>query len=87
MNLFKKTTDIIQEKEGKLLELAAQTADAVDLVTRTICNLESVNEEINSTVTDIEIYQKRLEAVGAALKNNRTRNAAVITNFKKLLEC
>lgn len=87
MGLFNrnKAHDILVEKEAKLSELTKQADEAVDLVTRTISGLEMVNQEIDDTVAEIDQYSSRLAKTREALNKNRSNNAAIITNFSKLL--
>lgn len=82
----KKVRDILVEKNAKLEELTAQATAAVDLVTRTISGLELVNQEIDDTVSEIDIYMVELAKTRDALNKNRTNNRAIVANFAKLLE-
>lgn len=81
-----KVRDILADKKVKLQELAAQAEAAVDLVTRTISGLELVNQEIDDTVAEIDMYSAELACTRVELSKNRTHNAAIIANFAKLLE-
>ncbi|WP_206459337.1 hypothetical protein [Anaerovorax sp. IOR16] len=78
--------DMLKVKEAKLNELNRKSADAVDIVTGTIQNLQIVNDEINATVEDIEDYRNKLNDTKCSLETTRLNNSRIISNFKKLLE-
>ena len=80
-----KQRDILLEKQARLSELAAQADAAVDLVTRTISGLETVNQEIDSAVEEIDSYTAQLRQTRDKLSRNRQHNAAIIANFTTLL--
>ena len=88
MGLFQKNVvhDILVEKTAKLNELEAQANRAANLVTSTIAGLELVNQEIDDTVAEIDEYAEKLMSTRSALSKNRRHNAAIITNFSKLLQ-
>lgn len=88
MGVFKKNIahDILVEKTAKLNELEAQANRAANLVTSTIAGLELVNQEIDDTVAEIDEYTEKLMSTRRALSKNRRHNAAIITNFSKLLQ-
>lgn len=51
---FKKTLDLLQEKEKRLAELTSQSESAVEMVRKTMDNLTSVNDSIKQTVEEID---------------------------------
>lgn len=57
---FKKTLDLLQEKEKRLAELTSQSESAVEMVRKTMDNLTSVNDSIKQTVEEIDTYVQRL---------------------------
>lgn len=79
------THDILLEKQGEAERLSGQANEAVDLVTRTISNLEDINRQLDSGMAEIDAYTKELSATRAALHRQRSNNAAIISNFSKLL--
>lgn len=79
------THDILLEKQGEVERLARQANEAVDLVTRTISNLESINKQLDSDMAEIDAYAKELTATRANLFKQRNNNAIIISNFSKLL--
>ncbi len=79
------THDILLEKQGEVERLSRQANEAVDLVTRTISNLEDINRQLDSGMAEIDAYTKELSATRANLYKQRSNNAAIISNFSKLL--
>ncbi len=79
------THDILLEKQGEVEQLSQQASEAVDLVTRTISNLENINHQLDSGIAEIDAYTKELSTTRANLSKQRDNNAAIISNFSKLL--
>lgn len=79
------TRDILLEKQGEVERLARKANEAVDLVTRTISNLESINKQLDSGMAEIDAYTKELTETRANLSKQRNNNAVIISNFSKLL--
>ena len=53
--------DILMEKQNEVARLARQANEAVDLVTRTINDLEGINQQIDGALSEIDAYaQERL---------------------------
>ena len=77
--------DILMEKQNEVARLARQANEAVDLVTRTINDLEGINQQIDSALSEIDAYAQNLAATRAAMSKQRSSNTAIITNFSKLL--
>lgn len=77
--------DILMEKQNEVARLARQANEAVDLVTRTINDLEGINQQIDSALSEIDAYAQDLAATRAAMSKQRSSNTAIITNFSKLL--
>lgn len=73
------------EKQNEVARLARQANEAVDLVTRTINDLEGINQQIDSALSEIDAYAQNLAATRAAMSKQRGNNTAIITNFTKLL--
>ncbi len=81
----KKSFDILTEKTAKLESLNKDANDAVDLVNRTISRLSSINQETQDTIDEIDSYCANLMEVKNKLSKNKVHNAAIISNFSKLL--
>lgn len=77
--------DILTEKQNEVSRLARQANEAVDLVTRTINDLEGINQQIDSALSEIDAYAQNLAATRAAMSKQRSSNTAIIANFSKLL--
>ena len=75
--------DILTEKQNEVSRLARQANEAVDLVTRTINDLEGINQQIDSALSEIDA--QNLAATRAAMSKQRSSNTAIIANFSKLL--
>lgn len=84
MAFGKKTTsssshDILREKQQEINRLERQADDAVEIVTRTISRLELIN------MTEIDTYMADLVKTRETMSTQRQNNAAIISNFSKLL--
>lgn len=82
----RKKIDVLAEKNSKLNELKIQAEAAVDVVTKTISNLELINQELDDTINDIDNYVAQLTETRKSMDKNRKYNTAIIANFSKLLE-
>lgn len=78
--------DILMEKQNEVARLARQANEAVDLVTRTINDLEGINQQIDGALSEIDAYAQDLAATRAAMSKQRSNNTAIISNFAKLLD-
>ena len=78
--------DILVEKQNEVALLARQASEAVDLVTRTISDLEGINQQIDGALSEIDTYTKELAATRAAMSKQRSNNTAIISNCAKLLD-
>jgi prefoldin subunit 5 len=87
MSLFRKEVvrDFLNDKVKNLDEYTAQAEDAVDMVSKTITRLECINARIDETVTEINTYISGLDSVRQQLGKDHKHNAAIISNFSKLL--
>lgn len=91
MALGKKTTasvshDILKEKQQEISRLEQQADDAVEIVTRTISRLELINQQIDDGMTEIDVYMEDLAKTRETMSERRRNNAAIISNFSKLLD-
>ena len=80
------TRDLLQEKQTEVARLARQASEAVDIVTRTMNELEGINQQIDNDLAEIDTYSKELAATRAAMSQQRKNNTAIIANFAKLLD-
>lgn len=80
------TLDLLQEKQNEVARLARQANEAVDIVTRTMNELEGINQQIDSDLAEIDAYTKELAVTRAAMSKQRKNNTAIIANFAKLLD-
>ena len=78
--------DILMEEQNEVARLARQANEAVDLVTRTINDLEGINQQIDSALSEIDAYAQDLAMTRAAMSKQRSNNTAIISNFAKLLD-
>lgn len=78
--------DILMEKQNEVARLARQANEAVDLVTRTINDLEGINQQIDSALSEIDAHAQDLATTRAAMSKQRSNNTAIISNFAKLLD-
>ena len=78
--------DLLQEKQTEVARLARQASEAVDIVTRTMDELEGINQQIDSALDEIDAYSKELAATRASMSQQRKNNTAIIANFAKLLD-
>lgn len=86
--IFKRKTvshDILLEKQHQVESLEREADDAVELVTCTINSLELINQQIDDAVTEIDTYTADLAKARETMSKQRHNNAAIISNFKKLL--
>lgn len=54
------TRDLLQEKQTEVARLARQASEAVDIVTRTMNELEGINQQIDNDLAEIDTYSKEL---------------------------
>lgn len=80
------TRDLLQEKQTEVARLTRQASEAVDIVTRTMNELEGINQQIDNDLAEIDTYSKELAATRAAMSQQRKNNTAIIANFAKLLD-
>lgn len=84
--MFRKTTDIIAEKEAQLTALVSQSANAVSLITSTVDQLETVNEQIAQRRQEIESARSELSKLDNSMEQQFDHNSKIINKFKAFLE-
>lgn len=77
--------DILKEKQDEVARLTRRADTAVNVVTRTIEDLVSVNSEIDTAMQEIDAYMENLEKTRNEMAERRKANSTVITNFSKLI--
>lgn len=86
MALFKqKMQDILAEKEAKLVVLNQKSDSAVQLVRSTIDGLAVIDEQISTTIAEIDDIQHRISTTKCGLEERRRKNQQIMHNFKSLL--
>ena len=83
---MKTKKDTLQEKQTALVRLQSKSNQALDIVTSTINNLTTVNDEIDSTIAEISELQTQLQTVQNDLNSTKDRNSKVVEKFKSLIE-
>lgn len=80
------TTDLLKQKQAEVTRLGQQAQKAVDIVTRTMDELECVNKQIDTALDEIDAYIKDLSTTREAMSQQRKNNTTIIGNFAKLLD-
>ena len=81
----KKTLDFLQKKEDYLNELVSQSDLALRVVLSTIEDLGTINQNIDSTITEVDTYLKQLNDTRRNLFITKDKNQKIMQNFSKLL--
>ena len=81
-----KTKDVIALKQQQLIKLNEESGRAIDLVTSTINNLESVNNNIDSQIEEINKLVETLSSTEDGLNQTRLNNTKIIEKFRNLIE-
>ena len=81
-----KTKDVIALKQQQLVKLNEESGRAIDLVTSTINNLESVNNKIDSQIEEINKLVETLSSTEDGLNQTRLNNTKIIEKFRNLIE-
>lgn len=77
--------DVLSEKKREIEHLTTEAEAAVSLVTRTISNLELINQQIDDGVKELDAYAADIRETRKRMEDQRGHNAAIIANFSKLL--
>ena len=90
---FRKTTpevpitrDILMKKQGEQSRLLRQANDSVRTFTAAMEELESINEQIDIAINEIDSYIKDLSATRNAMNDQRKSNTAIIGNITKFFD-
>ena len=83
---MKKKKDIIAQKQQVLDTLKSKSSKALDVVTSTIDQLTSINEDIEVTIHEIKDAKERLGETENELIATYSHNTAIINKFKALID-
>ena len=75
----------VEKKYDDLVRLNAQSGAALDIVNNTINRLESINAEIDSTLSEINEAQDSLNHTVQELSKTKSNNSTIASKFKQLL--
>ena len=85
MGLLSKKKDILSEKWENLSKLSGRAEIAIGVVTSTIQSLETINQEIDKQIEEIDNYISELSEQKSSYEQNLKHNTAIMCNFSKLL--
>ena len=78
--------DFLTYEIRRLQRLEVKSANALNLVTRTISKLKASNEQIAQSKGRIAEYIAGLESQSQALSSLESKNTRIIENFSRLIE-
>lgn len=76
----------VEQKYNDLMRLNIQSNTALDIINNTINRLESINTEIDSTISEINDAQDSLNNTVQELSKTKRNNSTIASKFKQLLE-
>ena len=76
----------VEKKYDDLIRLNGQSNTALDIINNTINRLESINTEIDSTISEINDAQDSLNNTVQELSKTKRNNSTIASKFKQLLE-
>lgn len=76
----------VEQKYNDLMRLNIQSNAALDIINNTINRLESINIEIDSTISEINDAQDSLNNTVQELSKTKRNNSTIASKFKQLLE-
>lgn len=76
----------VEQKYNDLMRLNIQSNAALDIINNTINRLESINTEIDSTISEINDAQDSLNNTVQELSKTKCNNSTIASKFKQLLE-
>lgn len=83
---MKRKTDLVSQKQNELIYLKAVSGRAIDVVTSTISQLASVNEQIDAKILEIEKIEETLAESKSEFDSTRLHNSRIIEKFRNLIE-
>ena len=75
----------VDKKYEELLALNAESTDALDVVTRTINRLNTINDKISAVESEIEDAKQKLTDTTNGLRQTKERNMKIMDKFKELI--
>lgn len=78
--------DFLHAKTRQLGRLRRKSGRALDMVNRTIDELQNANERIADTMAEIEDYREMLAAKQTELDGVMQKNSHIVSNFKALID-
>lgn len=75
----------VDKKYEELLALNAESTDALDVVTRTINRMNTINDKISAVETEIEDAKQKLNDTTNGLRQTKERNMKIMDKFKELI--
>lgn len=76
----------VEQKYNDLMRLNIQSNAELDIINNTINRLESINTEIDSTISEINDAQDSLNNTVQELSKTKRNNSTIASKFKQLLE-
>ena len=76
----------VDQKYNDLMRLNIQSNAALDIINNTINRMESINTEIDSTISEINDAQDSLNNTVQELSKTKRNNSTIASKFKQLLE-
>lgn len=76
----------VEQKYNDLMRLNIQSNAALDIINNTINRLESINTEIDSTISEINDAQDSLNNTVQELSKTKRSNSTIASKFKQLIE-
>lgn len=76
---------VVQQAIIELKKLEAESASALDIVTRTIDNLSNTNNKIDDKVAEIETLSSGLADAAKNMQDIKKKNSSIISKFQSLI--
>lgn len=83
---MKKVKDLVGQKQQELNVLKEASGHALDIVTSTINDLSTVNDEIDKKIAEIESIENGLADAKTGFDSTRLKNVKIIEKFRNLIE-
>ena len=81
----KQKVGVVQQAIIDLKKLEAESASALDIVTRTIDNLSNTNNKIDDKVAEIETLSAGLADAAKNMQDIKKKNSSIISKFQSLI--
>lgn len=77
---------LLEKKAMELELLNSKSNSALNVVISTIDELTVINEQIDSTINEIEDAKRKLNETEDGLNKTKSHNSKIISKFKALIE-